>query len=355
MGHLDDLKYFRTNGGTKDKINTPTPAALKNNIKAAMGLCSYLLNKADFDKINLRLITQDALENLFGLIKNLQGCNHKLTAEHFMNAFKTTLLTTFAKFRVEGSNCEKEDIPAIIELDDLFGAIISEDFKNNCVNYHSEEPVEDLDYIDTPQIHLEDNNENWDFIFNNLMGEDIENDGNNSASDLETSDSVFDSMTKFLKKYRCLSCKFCIFRENEIGIPAISETLRRNISDGIKIFNETYANKLHEPKIVGTITGFMETWFSDDWNQCKVHLAKSLNREIIKKLVNRLIRRETEKIKRNIKLEETRAANAGKIAELSGKAKWYVKRKKFFNSVIGYRIIETFFNIFLKYRIITSG
>ncbi|XP_044581157.1 uncharacterized protein LOC123262795 [Cotesia glomerata] len=211
---LDTFRYVKLlKDGTEKKIDTPTPAALKNNVKAAKGLCSFLLEKAGLESINLRLVTQDALENLFGLIKNLQGCNHTLTALHFCSAFKNTLLTTFAKFRAPGSNCENEDLPAMIELEDLLTAKITEELENESTNEASENSKAIFDDFDPPQIHLEDNNEDLNFFFN-LNEPELVNDAINSTNDLKISDPILDSMAKYLKKNCCPNCKSCIFEKN---------------------------------------------------------------------------------------------------------------------------------------------
>ncbi|KAH0535089.1 hypothetical protein KQX54_013210 [Cotesia glomerata] len=64
--------------------------------------------------------------------------------------------------------------------------------------------------------------------------------------------------------------------------------------------------------------GAIPTQFSDDTHPIS---DEKMEKDIVKKLVSLLIRRECDKVNRKIEMEEIKAANAAKIADLSGKAK----------------------------------
>ncbi|XP_008546287.1 uncharacterized protein LOC103570355 isoform X2 [Microplitis demolitor] len=171
---ISTLKFFRPDGKL---ISTPTPAVLLNSLSAISDLCQFLF-KAGFKSINLRHLTQDGLENFFGLIKNLQGCNHKLTTTHFISAFKTSILTIFSDCNVRGANSEIESSPTIIQLQNLLT------IKSNKHSSSHDKNVEDIEQEiteadDVPRLQLDDTDDNCDDQLNLIFGganEGLDND-----------------------------------------------------------------------------------------------------------------------------------------------------------------------------------
>ena len=62
------------------------------------------VKKLGLNRLHLRGLNQDALENLFCLIRQCCGCSTDLTCGQFTAALKTTMISKFAK-TVKGKNC----------------------------------------------------------------------------------------------------------------------------------------------------------------------------------------------------------------------------------------------------------
>ncbi|XP_057322166.1 uncharacterized protein LOC130665689 isoform X1 [Microplitis mediator] len=314
---ISTLKFFRSDGKF---ISTPTPAALLNSLSAIPDLCQFLF-KAGFKSINLRHLTQDGLENFFGLIKNLQGCNHKLTTTHFISAFKTSILTIFSNCNVRGANSEIESSPTIIQLQDLL--TIKSNKHSSSHDKNIEEIAQEIaEADDVPRLQLDDTDDNFDEQLNLIFGGGNEGLDNDLADDEKfIPEKLLASIFKLSSSKTCLECKSCIVINNTSGGSTISSTFKEKILKAMKFFDENIKSRLHERNICTFAKGLIASQFFQSSFNCSKH-AEALNHEVSEKILSFLIRQQCYFFNRNVELEQLRAANAGKIAELSGKAKY---------------------------------
>lgn len=59
--------------------------------------------------LRTRALNQDALENLFGAIRNGCGCNDNPTAVQFVASLKTQILNGLTNQGLAGSNCQEDN------------------------------------------------------------------------------------------------------------------------------------------------------------------------------------------------------------------------------------------------------
>ncbi|KAJ2941938.1 hypothetical protein O0L34_g10756 [Tuta absoluta] len=76
------------------------------------------VSKVGFKYLNLRQLNQDALENLFGIIRQHCPTNQNPTCHHFTAALKSTILTRL-NTPLKGSNCEKDQNDLILDFHDV--------------------------------------------------------------------------------------------------------------------------------------------------------------------------------------------------------------------------------------------
>lgn len=101
---LEKWTYIRKSNGTRH-----VPPCVKGwiqSIKGIMWIWSQL--KSDVKFLNLRHLNQDALENLFGFIRQCCGSSSDMTTEQFKAALKTCLVTKYSG-KISGKNCMDDD------------------------------------------------------------------------------------------------------------------------------------------------------------------------------------------------------------------------------------------------------
>lgn len=103
---LSTLKFLNKNGNEA------------KNIKCVEGFITSLKSLRDiwqtlqglgFKYFNLRQVNQDALENLFGVIRQTSPTNRNPTCAHYMAALKTSVITKLSAHHSRGSNCEEDE------------------------------------------------------------------------------------------------------------------------------------------------------------------------------------------------------------------------------------------------------
>lgn len=98
--HLEEWAKFENKLHTLIFINVGGTVA--GNIKCIQGCIITLkslraicmeVQKLDFRYLNLRQMNQDAIENLFGVIRQHSPTNNNPTCSHFMTSLKTSVVT----------------------------------------------------------------------------------------------------------------------------------------------------------------------------------------------------------------------------------------------------------------------
>lgn len=79
-------------------------------------LWEYLKTEKGFRYLNLRQLDQDAIENLFGTIRQHGVCNVNPTTIQFAAALKTVTITNLSSYRSRGTNCESDNDRLLSDL-----------------------------------------------------------------------------------------------------------------------------------------------------------------------------------------------------------------------------------------------
>lgn len=102
---LDALHTFERSNFVGCKRQPACLNGWKITIQALLLLSEELRNSYNIPKLCTRVLNQDALENLFSVIRQQHGCNDNPTVLQFGRGYKHLLLTSLSKLS-QSSNCE---------------------------------------------------------------------------------------------------------------------------------------------------------------------------------------------------------------------------------------------------------
>lgn len=97
------------------------------------------LHKANFERLNVKILNQDCLENFFSQIRNFTGSNQSPSPKQFKEAFKALLISNLTSKHSLEANCAEDHIGKSFALSRLFN--LSEVAQQNTY----EEADEDID------------------------------------------------------------------------------------------------------------------------------------------------------------------------------------------------------------------
>lgn len=78
------------------------------------------MKKLKFKYLNLRQLNQDALENLFGIIRQHSPTNRNPTCSSFMGAIKTAIVSGMTAPHSRHSNCRKDNNKLLTNFHDIY-------------------------------------------------------------------------------------------------------------------------------------------------------------------------------------------------------------------------------------------
>lgn len=99
--------------------NPKTVNGLLITLNALQQLWKVLKEEAGFKFLSLRRLNQDCLENLFGIIRQLNALNLNPTCGQFESALKTATINNLAAYKPRGANCELDDDQLLTDLKTL--------------------------------------------------------------------------------------------------------------------------------------------------------------------------------------------------------------------------------------------
>lgn len=105
---------------TRQIKKTNGPKCIKNwiwTIEAVQEIWN-VVQKAQFQFLNLKYLNQDCVENFFSQIRNVGGCSNNPNPQQFQDAFKTLLICNITSTHSVGANCT-EDEGASLALSDF--------------------------------------------------------------------------------------------------------------------------------------------------------------------------------------------------------------------------------------------
>lgn len=102
--------FSRSGGGF---LTESTFAGLRVTVKSTLGLLSYLTSPVGFKYLLRSRLSQDKLENLFGIIRQSSGCNDHPTVSQFLMTVNLLAFYNLAK-PPRGVNCTPDVIKALL-------------------------------------------------------------------------------------------------------------------------------------------------------------------------------------------------------------------------------------------------
>ncbi|XP_012546686.2 uncharacterized protein LOC101738304 isoform X1 [Bombyx mori] len=278
----------------------------------------YLHLVKKFKYMNLRQFNQDALENLFGQIRQHCPTNRNPTCHHFTCALKSAILTRLSAPLSRGSNCQRDNNEIIID----FQEIVFPNKKYQPVKQTESAASEDYDnkiddFQDVPVLHLADNIEQQNYL-----------------ADIEESGYL---ASVLLKGVDCLKCivamkvsnpqpntiyNYIALREwwtDKTSLTYPSLQLCQAIDDATSIFDEKVKSNIFAKNIcsyskIEILANIDLSWI------CEEH-----KNVMIEKLLQRvsllLIRNHCNLINQSFALSEEASADAIKKAQQQGVAK----------------------------------
>lgn len=124
-------------------------------ITSLQDIWEYVQSK-NFKFLNLRQLNQDALENLFGIIRQHSPTNRNPTCHHFISALKSSILTRLSTPKSRGSNCEEDDNEILFDFQDIVFNNRRED-EGESLNQTSDKDYSILDDVAHPVLHIPEN------------------------------------------------------------------------------------------------------------------------------------------------------------------------------------------------------
>lgn len=157
-----------------------------------------------FNFLNLRQLNQDALENLFGLIRQHCPTNRNPTCHHFALALKSAILTRLSTPLSRGSNCQQDANDVLFDFQDVVFKspqqhIISSDAIRSTHIFHANKTIDE----NLPTIHLEEEN----------IEKDLEEDIEKIFKKFEKQPTIYVSgylASVLLRDVKCETCITCL-------------------------------------------------------------------------------------------------------------------------------------------------
>lgn len=97
------------------------PKCIKNwlwTIKAAQEIWK-IVQKTQFQSLNLKFLNQDIIENFFSQVRNFGGSNRNPNAKQFQEAFKALLVCNLTSKLSFGANCKEDGEGISLALSEL--------------------------------------------------------------------------------------------------------------------------------------------------------------------------------------------------------------------------------------------
>lgn len=234
---LEKIKFFDKNGKQATKIKCVN--GFITTLKSYRDIWNHL-KSLGYKYLNLRQLNQDALENLFGIIRQHCPTNSNPTCAHFIAALKTAIVTKMTAHHSRGSNCEKDQNKILTDFKKLLFSDVTETTSSK---------------MNESELFIYDDNE---YPMINIL-EHIECNIEKSLSDLSEQPAVYVAgylAYIVLKKIKCHNC---------INSLKVDNPIESNIYSYIKL-REWWADKqsLTYPtiglcKLVQSATAVMET------------------------------------------------------------------------------------------------
>ncbi|XP_048481446.1 uncharacterized protein LOC105387240 [Plutella xylostella] len=290
------------------------------------------LSRLGFKYLNLRQLNQDALENLFGIIRQHSPTNKNPTCASFIGAIKTALISGLTAPHNRGSNCEEDCKKLLTNFHELVFENESMPKKDDDHDDHSAREEKEMEICEDSQLSAPVLSlpEVLDF-------EDIEKD----LTDVDSQPLVYLSgyiASIIIKQYNCLRCKNNLTAEEPESCPLFryiklrewwnakscltypSLNLCRTIEIAITVFNTEIIGCLHQKNICQLAVTLFFIKCDISWFSCEMH-SKLVFDVMFVRLSRLLVRRQCQRVNLSLSEKEENLASAVKNAQQRGISK----------------------------------
>ncbi|XP_063380558.1 uncharacterized protein LOC134669789 [Cydia fagiglandana] len=285
-------------------------------INSLKDIWCYCKNQG-FNYLNLRSLNQDALENLFGLIRQNSPTNRNPTCTHFVSALKSIHISGMNAPHNRGSNCE-EDLNKLLLVNPLCQHDVDGDEKLTSMTTNEEEeypvlmiPENELEeQIETDLTDIE--NQPIVYLSGYIAYRLLKNVGCQMCSNLLKLEDVTDH-----PMYKFISLREWWQEKKSLTYPSIQ--LCRTIEEAKNYF-EKNSHLLYEENVGQMFCTLFAANINITWWTCKEH-EDFMKKQLFWFVTKILIRRQCQILNSDIIKTEEISANAAKIAQLRSAAK----------------------------------
>ncbi|CAH2084792.1 unnamed protein product [Euphydryas editha] len=300
-------------------------------LSSLQDIWSYLNTVKNLKYMNLRQFNQDALENLFGQIRQHSPTNRNPTCHHFTSALKSAILTRLSAPLSKGSNCQEDYNEIIVDFQDIvfpkknYHPVKHTENATEADSYH----VEVDDFQDVPILHIVENTEQQNYLV------DIEK----KFKKFEKQPTVYVSgylASVLLKGVECLKCinalrvsnpqtnmyNYIALREwwtDKTSLTYPTLQLCKAIDDATHLFDTRIKPHIFYENIRNYFKTEILTHLDISW-MCNVHKNVMIDK-LLERVSLLLIRNHCKQNNRSFALSEEASADAVKKAQQQGFAK----------------------------------
>lgn len=314
---LDHLANTKFKCWTNEASRESTLENYRWTLKALINLWPDLRHFDGFKTLNLRRLNQDCLENWFGQLRNACGDNDHPTCVGFIDAYGSLFITNHTSDKIEGSNCENDNVPFLIKQETFLKYCQKKKSSGNEQNNtNSSIPIinnnlnEQQQHIDTcprspPCFHIPEFNCADDDVIEML-----------SNSNQFTGYDLAREMLRLINS-KCTECtNSCTVKDPVTGLNELSNDLKRSANTAVVVFNDKIvgADKFHLENIHLTTCMLFHETLDMDWIQCKTH-GSDLRNMFTERVASLLIERQCVIQNRESVAEASYLSNTKKISQ----------------------------------------
>lgn len=114
---LDFLKKWESHAPSREFLSESTAEGLRVTLTSTLELLDYLTKVVGFSYVMTSRLSQDKLENFFGIVRMSSGCNAHPTPQQFLLTVNCLSFYNLAR-SVTGSNVEEDTISSLLSIED---------------------------------------------------------------------------------------------------------------------------------------------------------------------------------------------------------------------------------------------
>ncbi|XP_044003811.1 uncharacterized protein LOC122849216 [Aphidius gifuensis] len=305
LTQFEKIKFVQQDGTV---CNVHSVEGFKSTLKGLIGLWRDLKDNDNFEELNLRHVNQDCVENCFGRIRSISGDNDHPTVLGFTSGFCSLLVTDFSAEPIEGTNCEPDNIPLLVNQADLLLTGNRKDENNNIniTNNNDKCGIETEDYFGD-RLRLAGYESDEDDIVDNIT--------KSPHLSVQIIATAVLKQLNFLKCSDCASCFTTAMSSNSSYCEA-SPDFKHTIQRVMKIFNENIDKMFHTGSVASKLSRQFELYLNMNWLSCpSSDHAIDIKNQLFHQLAIVLIKRYC-RLKSNKQIEEeNKSKNARKIGQ----------------------------------------